>query len=76
MAPRLPRLSEELWHALLCHPTSSGRWDVGPRGADLAKDGPWHLVRVDSILLWWPVSGGESNPLKSREKACAEWVAR
>jgi hypothetical protein len=40
-------LVEELWRALPCRPTLFGRWDVGPRGVDLAEKEPWHLVHVD-----------------------------
>jgi hypothetical protein len=39
-------LMEELRHALPHRPTSYGRWDVGPRGADLVETEPQHLVRV------------------------------
>jgi hypothetical protein len=47
MAPRLLCLLEELWCALLCHPTLSRRWDVGPHGANIAEEGPQHLLCVD-----------------------------
>jgi hypothetical protein len=47
MALGLLYLPEELWCALPHRPTSSGRWDVGLRGEDLAEEGPRHLVRAD-----------------------------
>jgi hypothetical protein len=47
MALRVPRLVEELWHAVLCRPTSSGRWDIGQRGVDLVKEKVWYLEHVD-----------------------------
>jgi hypothetical protein len=40
-------LVDELRRVLPHHPTSSRRQDVGPRGADLVDEDPWHLVLTD-----------------------------
>jgi hypothetical protein len=47
MVSRPSCLIEGLRRALPRHPTLFGRWDVGPRGADLAEKEPRHLVLVD-----------------------------
>jgi hypothetical protein len=47
MTYRVPCPVEELWHALPRRPSSSGRWDIGPHGADLAEEEPWHLACMD-----------------------------
>jgi hypothetical protein len=43
----LSSLWVELRHALQHCPTSYGRWDIGPYGANLADEMPQHLVRTD-----------------------------